>query len=113
MIALPVTEALRRRFPNAFRYYRIFYNVFAAGILSAVRHPWYTGGMLIVWARPLDTAAVMTNLVVCGYFVAGAYLEERKLKVQFGEAYRDYQRQVSMFFPFKWVRKKRPSPKNG
>jgi len=73
------------------------------GILSIVRHPWYTGGILIVWARPLDLAAIMTNLVVCGYFVIGAILEERKLVRQFGQEYREYQRRVSMLFPVKWI----------
>jgi protein-S-isoprenylcysteine O-methyltransferase Ste14 len=78
-----------------------------AGVLSMVRHPWYTGGMLIVWARPLDAGAVCTNLVVTGYFLVGAWLEERKLKVQFGEPYTDYQRRVSMFFPVKWLLNRR------
>ena len=41
--------------------------------------------------------------VESGYFVAGAVLEERKLKVQFGQDYVDYQRKVSMFFPVKWL----------
>ncbi len=182
MIALPVTEFLRRRFPGTFRIYRIFYNavavvtlvpvvlytlslagepffawqgprrivqglllgaalfLFAAGarhydfsqflgfrqlkdkdacsvltddcsldttgILAVVRHPWYAGGILIVWARPLDAAAVLTNLVVTGYFIVGAFLEERKLRAQFGKAYENYRRQVSMFFPLKWWRNK-------
>jgi len=73
------------------------------GILSIVRHPWYAGGILIVWARPLDLAAVLTNLVVCGYFVVGAMLEERKLKLQFGDEYAEYQKRVSMLFPIKWL----------
>ena len=42
------------------------------GVLSVVRHPWYAGGMLAVWARPLDLAAIVTNLVLCAYFAAGA-----------------------------------------
>ncbi len=73
------------------------------GILSVVRHPWYTGGILIVWARPLDLAAILINLLFCTYFVIGAMLEERKLVLQFGEAYRDYQRRVSMLFPVTWL----------
>ena len=73
------------------------------GILSIVRHPWYTGGILIVWARPLDLSAILTNLVICGYFVIGAMAEERKLVLQFGEEYKEYQRRVSMLFPVKWI----------
>ena len=180
LISPGVTESLRKRFPNLFRYYRIFFNLFSVvtlvpvlvysaslrtaplvawegpwvivpillgaaalyffaagarrydfgrfiglrqlkeqkscgaltddgsldtgGVLSMVRHPWYAGGILVVWARPLDVAAVLTNLVLSGYFVAGALLEERKLISQFGRQYRDYQRQVSMLFPVKWLR---------
>ena len=75
------------------------------GVLSVVRHPWYCGGILTVWARPLDTAAILTNLILCGYFVVGAILEERKLIVQFGQQYKDYQNRVSMLFPIKWAGK--------
>jgi len=76
------------------------------GILGMVRHPWYAGGILIVWARNLDMAAILTSLVIAGYFLIGAFLEERKLLVEFGEEYIDYQRRVSMLFPFKWVMQK-------
>lgn len=71
------------------------------GVLSLVRHPWYTGGLLVIWVRPLDLAAIVTNLVLCGYLVVGALLEERKLKALFGAAYEDYRQRVSMFFPLK------------
>ena len=74
-----------------------------SGILSLVRHPWYTGGILILWARPLDTSAILTNLVLTGYFLVGTRLEERKLTAQFGQEYVDYQQRVSMFLPHKWM----------
>jgi protein-S-isoprenylcysteine O-methyltransferase Ste14 len=74
-----------------------------SGILSLVRHPWYTGGILIIWARPLDTSAILTNLVFTGYFVVGTRLEERKLIAQFGQEYVDYRQRVSMFLPLKWI----------
>jgi protein-S-isoprenylcysteine O-methyltransferase Ste14 len=74
-----------------------------SGVLSLVRHPWYTGGILIIWARPLDTSAILTNLVLTGYFVVGTRLEEWKLTAQFGQEYADYQQRVSMFLPFKWM----------
>jgi protein-S-isoprenylcysteine O-methyltransferase Ste14 len=72
------------------------------GILSMVRHPWYAGGILIVWAGNLDVTAILTNLVITVYFLIGALLEERKLLAEFGEDYIDYRRSVSMFFPLKW-----------
>ena len=69
------------------------------GILGIVRHPWYSGGILIVWARNLD-------MVISGYFLIGTFLEEKKLLSEFGEEYVDYQQHVSMLFPFKWIMQK-------
>jgi protein-S-isoprenylcysteine O-methyltransferase Ste14 len=77
-----------------------------SGALSLVRHPWYIGGILIIWARPLDTSAILTNLVLSAYFLVGARLEERKLTAQFGQEYTDYQQRVSMFLPFKWMERR-------
>ena len=76
------------------------------GILGVVRHPWYAGGILVLWARNLDGSALVINIVLTCYFVFGAWLEERKLLIQFGDAYRTYQREVSMLFPIKWLRVK-------
>jgi protein-S-isoprenylcysteine O-methyltransferase Ste14 len=76
----------------------------ASGILSAIRHPWYAGGILIVWARDISLSALLVNIVISGYFVIGAFLEERKLIREFGDSYRDYQQKVSMLFPWKWSR---------
>lgn len=74
------------------------------GVLGMVRHPWYTAGILLVWSRDLDLTALLTSLVISAYLVVGAFLEERKLAAQFGPQYAAYQRRVSMFLPFKWVR---------
>ena len=76
------------------------------GILGIVRHPWYAGGILIVWARNLDMAAILTSLVITMYFIIGSFLEEKKLIAEFGEEYIDYQRRVSMLLPFKWIMQK-------
>jgi protein-S-isoprenylcysteine O-methyltransferase Ste14 len=73
------------------------------GVLGVVRHPWYAGGILLVWARDLSAAALVTSLCVSIYFVVGAMLEERKLVARFGQAYRDYQQRVSMLVPIKWL----------
>jgi len=77
-----------------------------SGVLNLVRHPWYTGGILIIWARPLDASAILTNLVLTGYFLVGTRLEERKLTAQFGQAYTDYRQRVSMFLPLKWMERR-------
>ena len=84
-----------------------------SGILGIIRHPWYSGGLLLVWAQNMDRPILIMSLILSGYFIAGALLEERKLTRIYGQAYRNYQQEVSMFFPLKWLKKKlngRPSP---
>ncbi len=76
------------------------------GVLGVVRHPWYAGGILIIWARDLDLSVIITNVILTGYFIVGTLLEERKLLVEFPEAYREYQQKVSMFFPYLWLKSK-------
>lgn len=73
------------------------------GVLGVVRHPWYAGGIMIIWARELDLSVVVTNVILTGYFIVGAFLEERKLLVEFPETYKEYQKKVSMFFPYRWL----------
>jgi len=77
-----------------------------SGILQVTRHPWYIGGILILWSyqQEIDLQSFLTNMVLSLYFIVGAFLEERKLLVKFGTEYRNYQKQVSMFLPFKWLR---------
>ena len=76
----------------------------STGVLGLVRHPWYTGIVLLLWARDLDGPRFVVNVVLTAYFVVGTLLEERKLVREFGDAYRGYQRRVSMFVPLKWLR---------
>jgi protein-S-isoprenylcysteine O-methyltransferase Ste14 len=76
------------------------------GILGVVRHPWYVGGMMIIWVGDLDVSALVTNLILTGYFIVGTLLEERKLSIEFPEAYKEYRQRVSMFFPYQWLKSK-------
>lgn len=76
------------------------------GVLGLVRHPWYSGGMIIIWARTIDAAALVTNLVLTAYFIVGTLLEEHRLVREMGEAYRRYQREVPMFVPWRWIVRK-------
>jgi len=77
-----------------------------SGILGGIRHPWYTAGILLVWAADLSQSTLLINTVISAYFVIGTFLEEKKLLLEFGERYREYQRNVSMFIPYKWLRAK-------
>ena len=72
-----------------------------SGIHRIIRHPWYIGGILIVWAQDLSASTILINMVISVYFMIGAVLEERKLVLEFGENYREYQRSVSMLFPWR------------
>ena len=58
---------------------------------------------MIIWAGELDLSVVVTNVILTGYFIVGAFLEERKLLVEFPETYKEYQKKVSMFFPYRWL----------
>lgn len=75
----------------------------SSGVLGVIRHPWYAGLVLLLWARDLDIAGLVASAVLTGYVLVGTLLEERKLVREFGDAYRGYQRRVSMFVPIKWL----------
>ena len=77
-----------------------------SGIHKIVRHPWYLGGMIIVWTGNVSVLSFIINIVITAYFIIGTYLEERKLILEFGDQYREYQRNVSMFSPYKWLKAK-------
>jgi protein-S-isoprenylcysteine O-methyltransferase Ste14 len=79
----------------------------ASGVSSIIRHPWYLGGIILVWSVPENfyPSTMITGIVISAYFFIGIYLEERKLVRCFGETYRAYQRDVSMLIPFKWLSK--------
>ncbi len=69
-----------------------------------VRHPWYSLGLVLIWTRDMDAAWLVSALAISAYLVVGSRLEERKLVVEFGEAYRAYQRRVPGLVPRPWRR---------
>jgi protein-S-isoprenylcysteine O-methyltransferase Ste14 len=72
------------------------------GVLARVRHPWYGAGLLIVlFARDVTDVGAAYRSVFLIYFLVGAWLEERKLMAEFGDAYAQYQRAVPAFFPWR------------
>lgn len=81
-------------------------NLNISGILSVIRHPWYSASIIIIWARNIDMSVFIVNVILTFYLIIGTYLEEKKLVFEFGEQYRSYQRSVSMLFPYKWLKSK-------
>jgi protein-S-isoprenylcysteine O-methyltransferase Ste14 len=71
------------------------------GLYRWVRHPLYSAGLLFIWFTPLMTSNVLAlNLGLSMYILIGAVLEERKMIVKYGEAYRRYSRQTPMLIPW-------------
>ncbi|MCB2205663.1 isoprenylcysteine carboxylmethyltransferase family protein [bacterium] len=72
----------------------------ARGILARMRHPYYSGGILFLlfWGN-FSVAYAITAGIGIAYLIIGAFIEERKLILEFGDAYREYQRDVPMFIP--------------
>lgn len=66
-----------------------------------MRHPIYTGTLLLMWAFPLMTVNILTlYLVLTLYLFVGAKLEERRLLHEFGKQYSEYQQRVPMLIPY-------------
>jgi len=78
--------------------------LWTGGILKVTRHPWYLAVLILLWARELNSTSIIINIIFSIYLVVGTYLEEQKLKIEFGETYVEYQKEVSMLFPIKWLK---------
>ena len=76
------------------------------GILGIIRHPFYTGVLLLIWSRDLDITNLIVNIILSVYIFIGTILEERKLLIEFGDSYNNYRKQVSMLFPVKFIKHK-------
>jgi protein-S-isoprenylcysteine O-methyltransferase Ste14 len=70
------------------------------GLLGIVRHPMYVAAIVFLWCQTFRLTDVVINVVLTTYFVIGTILEERKLVLEFGETYRQYQKEVPMLIPF-------------
>ena len=73
------------------------------GMHKYVRHPLYSGTLLFVWSIFLY-APYWHNLISCVcitlYTLVGMYFEEKKLVVEYGDAYVRYQKTVPGLVPF-------------
>ena len=72
------------------------------GMHAYVRHPLYSGTILFVWGIFLGYP-YWNNLISCIcltlYTVIGMYFEEKKLVIEYGEAYQNYQAKVPALMP--------------
>jgi len=69
------------------------------GIYRWLRHPMYTGFMLILLAMPEQTwNGLHFTMVICAYFIIGSRFEEARMLVEHPD-YAEYRRRVHAFLP--------------
>jgi len=65
-----------------------------------VRHPIYAAGLVIIWLIPILTWNLFALILgLTAYIFIGVYFEERKLLLEFGEAYAEYRQHTPMLVP--------------
>ena len=75
------------------------------GVLAYVRHPWYSGGIALLWGFGSCTDVyLLTRSILTAYIILGTILEESRLKRELGEQYIMYCRKVPMLVPWKTLR---------
>lgn len=85
-------------------------NLVTGGLYRYVRHPQYTAGLVFIWLVPIMTWNVMAlDLGLTAYIIVGAYFEERKGLIEFGEAYAEYRKRTPMLVPFLRIPPKNPT----
>ncbi len=67
-----------------------------------VRHPWYFFGLLLIWTRDMSLSWFITCILGTLYLYLGSLLEEHKLMIEHGDAYRRYRQRVPGLFPLPW-----------
>ena len=77
------------------------------GLLAKVRHPLYSGSILIIFGYFLFSPKLSTFISVIMmvmYFLIGIQFEEKKLIKTFGEKYLAYKKKTPMLIPRLWKR---------
>ena len=69
------------------------------GVYRYIRHPMYTGFMLVLLAMPIQTYnGLQLSLIICVYFFLGSRLEEARMLMEHPE-YSNYKKKVTAFVP--------------
>lgn len=73
------------------------------GLYSQIRHPLYLatilifGAMALIYPIPVVIVFALSMIV---YTIIGAYFEERKLVLQYGDEYNEYKKQAGFILPW-------------
>jgi methanethiol S-methyltransferase len=70
-------------------------------MLGIIRHPMYLALINCLWWQTFKMAEIVVNTVLMIYIIIGTILEKKKLVLEFGETYIQYQKKVPMLIPFK------------
>ncbi len=73
------------------------------GIHRFVRHPLYLGTFIFIWGAWMVfpyLSLLISNSIITGYTLLGIILEEKKLVLEFGDAYKKYMKEVPRLVPF-------------
>lgn len=76
-----------------------------SGLLALTRHPMYLALIIFLLCQTVTMADIVVNAILIIYVIIGTLLEEKKLVLEFGDAYRKYQQEVPMLIPFTQRRK--------
>ncbi len=72
----------------------------ARGPYRYVRHPLYLFMLVLIWSTPrFTTDQLLFNVLWTSWIIIATRLEERDLREEFGETYRQYQLSVAMLLP--------------
>ena len=67
-----------------------------------IRHPWYFFGLVLIWTRDMNSATLVSALMMTVYIIIGSRLEEGKLLIHHGKIYQCYMKRVSGLIPLPW-----------
>ena len=70
------------------------------GLLGLIRHPMYFCLIIYLWSQTFKKIDIIVNALLTIYVIIGTLLEEKKLVLEFGDAYVKYQKEVPMLIPF-------------
>jgi len=70
------------------------------GLLGVIRHPMYLALIIFLWSTIFTLMDLLITTLLTIYVIIGTILEEKKLILEFGDAYKKYQQEVPMLVPF-------------